>query len=198
MKQFGGPAAFIDRNDINTDEIIPAKYLTEITKKALAPHLLEDLRLEGSEFDPHSAEMQAARVLVTRANFGCGSSREHAPWAIADFGIRVIIAPSFADIFHNNCFKNGLLPIVLVSKIVDDLFARASGPQALRISVDLPEQVLVLDDGTRIAFELDAGNKERLLKGLDDIGVTLEQADAIRAYEARRRVEAPWLFLTPG
>lgn len=118
MKQFGGPAAFIDRNDINTDEIIPAKYLTEISKKALAPHLLEDLRLEGSEFDPHSAEMQAARVLVTRANFGCGSSREHAPIAIKNAGIACVVARSFARIFYRNAVNTGL-PIVETGAEID-------------------------------------------------------------------------------
>lgn len=212
FQNFTGIVAPLDRSNVDTDAIIPKQFLKSIARTGFGPYLFDELRyLDRGEpgmdctnrplnptFVLNDTRYAGAQILLARENFGCGSSREHAPWAIADFGIRVIIAPSFADIFHNNCFKNGLLPIVLVSKIVDDLFARANGPQALRISVDLPEQVLVLDDGTRIAFELDAGNKERLLKGLDDIGVTLEQADAIRAYEARRRVEAPWLFLTPG
>ena len=211
FQNFTGIVAPLDRSNVDTDAIIPKQFLKSIARTGFGPYLFDELRyLDRGEpgmdctnrplnptFVLNDTRYAGAQILLARENFGCGSSREHAPWAIADFGIRVIIAPSFADIFHNNCFKNGLLPIVLVSKIVDDLFARASGPQALRISVDLPEQVLVLDDGTRIAFELDAGNKERLLKGLDDIGVTLEQADAIRAYEERRRREAPWLFSAP-
>lgn len=211
FQNFTGIVAPLDRSNVDTDAIIPKQFLKSIARTGFGPYLFDELRyLDRGEpgmdctnrplnptFVLNDTRYAGAQILLARENFGCGSSREHAPWAIADFGIRVIIAPSFADIFHNNCFKNGLLPIVLVSKIVDDLFARANGPQALRISVDLPEQVLVLDDGTRIAFELDAGNKERLLKGLDDIGVTLEQADAIRAYEERRRREAPWLFSAP-
>jgi 3-isopropylmalate/(R)-2-methylmalate dehydratase small subunit len=123
MKQFGGPAAFIDRNDINTDEIIPAKYLTEITKKALQPHLLEDLHLEGSQFDPHSTELQEARVLVTRSNFGCGSSREHAVWALEVNGINVVIGESFARIFRQNMFNCGILAVELSKTDLDQLFA---------------------------------------------------------------------------
>ena len=123
MKQFGGPAAFIDRNDINTDEIIPAKYLTEITKKALKPHLLEDLHLEGRQFDPHGPEMQNAKVLVTRANFGCGSSREHAVWALEVNDINVVIGESFARIFRQNMFNCGILAVELSKADLDRLFA---------------------------------------------------------------------------
>ncbi|MGD9948317.1 MAG: 3-isopropylmalate dehydratase small subunit 2 [Desulfobulbus sp.] len=123
MKQFGGPAAFIDRNDINTDEIIPAKYLTEITKTALAPHLLEDLHLEGQQFDPHSPVMQEARVLITRSNFGCGSSREHAVWALEVNDINVVIGESFARIFRQNMFNCGILTVELSKKDLDRLFS---------------------------------------------------------------------------
>ncbi len=211
FQNFTGIVAPLDRSNVDTDAIIPKQFLKSIARTGFGPYLFDELRyLDRGEpgmdcthrplnptFVLNDPRYVGARILLARENFGCGSSREHAPWAIADFGLRVVIAPSFADIFHNNCFKNGLLPIVLDSKIVDDLFALANGAQALRISVDLPEQVIMLDDGTRIVFEVDAGNKERLLKGLDDIGVTLEQADVIRNYEERRRREAPWLFSVP-
>lgn len=211
FQNFTGIVAPLDRSNVDTDAIIPKQFLKSIARTGFGPYLFDELRyLDHGEpgmdcthrplnptFVLNDPRYANARILLARENFGCGSSREHAPWAIADFGLRVIIAPSFADIFHNNCFKNGLLPIVLAPTIVDDLFARTGGPQALRIEVDLPGQVLVLDDGTRIDFEVEAGNKERLLKGLDDIGVTLEQADTIRAYEERRRREAPWLFSAP-
>jgi 3-isopropylmalate/(R)-2-methylmalate dehydratase small subunit len=211
FQNFTGILAPLDRSNVDTDAIIPKQFLKSIARTGFGPYLFDELRyLDRGEpgmdctnrplnpaFVLNDPRYQGARILLARENFGCGSSREHAPWALADFGFRVIIAPSFADIFHNNCFKNGLLPIVLAPEIVDDLFMRAQGADALRIGVDLPGQLLTLEDGTRIRFELDAGSKERLLNGLDDIGVTLQQADAIRAYEERRRVEAPWLFVTP-
>ncbi|MGE5154340.1 MAG: 3-isopropylmalate dehydratase small subunit, partial [Bdellovibrio bacteriovorus] len=139
-----------------------------------------------------------AEILLTRENFGCGSSREHAPWALADFGIRVILAPSFADIFFNNCFKNGILPIVLEAGDIDRLFGLATGPEALRIAVDLPAQMLTPMaagvEGGAIPFAVDPFRKHCLVEGLDDIGLTLQHLDAIRSYEERRRVQAPWLF----
>jgi len=211
FQNFTGILAPLDRSNVDTDAIIPKQFLKSIARTGFGPYLFDELRyLDRGEpgmdctnrplnpvFVLNDPRYQGARILLARENFGCGSSREHAPWALADFGFRVIIAPSFADIFHNNCFKNGLLPIVLAPEIVDDLFVRAQGADALRMGVDLPEQLLTLEDGTRIRFEVDAGSKERLLNGLDDIGVTLQQADAIRAYEERRRVDAPWLFVTP-
>lgn len=209
---FTGILAPLDRSNVDTDAIIPKQFLKSISRTGFGPYLFDELRyLDRGEpgmdctnrplnpdFVLNDPRYAGAQILLARENFGCGSSREHAPWALADFGIRVVIAPSFADIFHNNCFTNGILPIVSPSPVVDALFARANGPTALRISVDLPAQMLTLDDGTRIPFELDPGNKKRLIEGLDDIGVTLQQADAIRAYEARRRVEAPWLFMAAG
>jgi 3-isopropylmalate/(R)-2-methylmalate dehydratase small subunit len=208
FQNFTGILAPLDRSNVDTDAIIPKQFLKSISRTGFGPYLFDELRyLDRGEpgmdctnrplnpdFVLNDPRYEGARILLARENFGCGSSREHAPWALADFGIRVIIAPSFADIFHNNCFTNGILPIQLPPQTVDDLFARANGPTALRVSVDLPAQMLTLDEGTRIPFELDPGNKKRLIEGLDDIGVTLQQADAIRAYEARRRVEAPWLF----
>lgn len=208
FENFTGVVAPLDRANVDTDAIIPKQFLKSIKRTGFGPYLFDELRyLDPGEpgmdcrsrplnpdFVLNDPRYQGAQILLARENFGCGSSREHAPWALADFGFRVILAPSFADIFHNNCFKNGLLPIGLAPETVEGLFARSRGPQALRIDVDLPGQLLTLDDGTRIPFEIDAGNKARLLEGLDDIGLTLQHADAIRAYEARRQIEAPWLF----
>jgi 3-isopropylmalate/(R)-2-methylmalate dehydratase small subunit len=133
-------------------------------------------------------------VLLARKNFGCGSSREHAPWALEDYGFRVIIAPSYADIFYNNSFKNGLLPIVLSEALVEQLFREVEAQEAYRLTVDLEQQTITKPDGGIIEFEVDAFRKHCLLNGLDDIGLTLQQADAIKTYENKRRIEAPWLF----
>ena len=166
MKQFGGPAAFIDRNDINTDEVIPAKYLTEITKKALAPHLLEDLHLEGQQFDPHSAEMQAARVLVTRSNFGCGSSREHAVWALEVNDINVVIGESFARIFRQNMFNCGILAVELGKADLDRLFALG---RPVEVTVDLEGEKLTATGGdgqsVTCAFSLNPFDKQLIGAG---------------------------------
>jgi 3-isopropylmalate/(R)-2-methylmalate dehydratase small subunit len=140
--------------------------------------------------DPRYRE---ATILLARENFGCGSSREHAPWALADYGFHVIIAPTFADIFFNNCFKNGLLPIPLESAVVDRLFNMAQGDEALQVKVDLEKQLLIIGD-EEIPFEVDAFRKHCLLEGLDDIGLTLQHVDEIRAYEEKRKQTAPWLF----
>jgi 3-isopropylmalate/(R)-2-methylmalate dehydratase small subunit len=209
---FTGLLVPLDRANVDTDAIIPKQFLKSIERTGFGPYLFDELRYLdrgepgmdcthrplNPEFVLNDPRYAGAQILLARENFGCGSSREHAPWALADFGFRVILAPSFADIFHNNCFKNGILPIVLPAETVDLLFKRAQGPEALRVAVDLPGQTLTLEDGTRIAFDLDPGNKKRLIEGLDDIGVTLQQAEAIRAYETRRRVEAPWLFMGEG
>jgi 3-isopropylmalate/(R)-2-methylmalate dehydratase small subunit len=133
-------------------------------------------------------------VLLARDNFGCGSSREHAPWALEDYGIRAIIAPGFADIFYNNCFKNGLLPIVLDAAVVDRLFRECEAAPGYRLNVDLAAQTVTTPAGEVLSFDVDAGRKHRLLNGLDDIGLTLLQSDKIKAYEERRKIEAPWLF----
>jgi 3-isopropylmalate/(R)-2-methylmalate dehydratase small subunit len=137
---------------------------------------------------------KSASVLLTRENFGCGSSREHAPWALADFGFKVILAPSFADIFFNNCFKNGILPIVLDDAVIDGLFNKATGEQALEMTVDLEAQELRISDGESISFEVDEFRKHCLLEGLDDIGLTLRHSEEIKAFEERRREQAPWIF----
>src|SRR5690606_18825123 len=157
-----------------------------------------DQSCEGRPLNPDFAlnqpRYQGASILLARENFGCGSSREHAPWALDDYGFRAIIAPSFADIFYNNCFKNGLLPIVLDEKIVDQLFRETYATPGYRLTIDLERQAVTTPGGESFDFEVDAFRKHCLLNGLDDIGLTLEHADAIRAYEAKRRESAPWLF----
>jgi 3-isopropylmalate/(R)-2-methylmalate dehydratase small subunit len=194
---------------VDTDAIIPKQFLKSIRRSGFGPYLFDEWRYLdhgepgmdcsnrplNPEFILNDPRYAGAEILLTRENFGCGSSREHAPWALADFGIRVILAPSFADIFFNNCFKNGILPIVLEAPIIDRLFGLATGAEALRIAVDLPVQILTpLAAGEPIPFAVDVFRKHCLVGGLDDIALTLQHLDAIRAYEERRRVEAPWLF----
>lgn len=212
FNNFTGVVAPLDRANVDTDAIIPKQFLKSIRRSGFGPYLFDEWRYLdhgepgmdcsnrplNPEFVLNDPRYAGAQILLTHENFGCGSSREHAPWALADFGIRVILAPSFADIFFNNCFKNGILPIVLERKIVDRLFDLATEPDALRIAVDLPAQTLtpqVAGAGEAvIPFTVDRFRKHCLVEGLDDIGLTLQHLDAIRAYEARRRVEAPWLF----
>lgn len=205
---FTGVVAPLDRANVDTDAIIPKQFLKSIKRTGFGPYLFDEWRYLdrgepemdcagrplNAEFVLNDPRYRAATILLARENFGCGSSREHAPWALVDYGFRVLIAPSFADIFFNNSFKNGLLPVMLPAAMVDRLFGLATGPEALRIAVDLKAQQLRLPDGEGIAFEVDAFRKHCLLEGLDDIGLTLQHVDAIRAFEARRRVEAPWLF----
>jgi len=208
FEKFIGVVCPLDRSNVDTDAIIPKQFLKSIKRSGFGPNLFDEWRyldrgepgMDNSErplnpdFVLNDPRYQGASILLARDNFGCGSSREHAPWALEDYGFRVILAPSFADIFFNNSFKNGLLPIVLKSEIIDSLFQRAGSPEALRLEVDLAAQQIRLPDGTALSFEVDAFRKHCLLEGLDDIGLTLQHADAIRAYEARRREEAPWLF----
>ena len=208
FENFTGTVAPLDRANVDTDAIIPKQFLKSIRRSGFGPYLFDEWRyLDHGEpgmdctnrplnpgFVLNDPRYDGAQVLLTRDNFGCGSSREHAPWALADYGIRVILAPSFADIFFNNCFKNGILPIVLKAENIDWLFARATGPDALRLSVDLPAQALTVA-GETIPFQVDPFRKHCLIEGLDDIGLTLQHVDAIRAYEERRRTEAPWLLL---
>jgi 3-isopropylmalate/(R)-2-methylmalate dehydratase small subunit len=207
---FTGVVAPLDRANVDTDAIIPKQFLKSIKRTGFGPYLFDEWRYldrgepemdcSGRPLNPefvlNDPRYRGATILLARENFGCGSSREHAPWALADFGFRVLIAPSFADIFFNNSFKNGLLPVVLSPAKVDHLFKLASGPEALWLAVNLAAQELRLPDGEAIHFEVDAFRKHCLLEGLDDIGLTLQHVDEIRAYEARRRVEAPWLFST--
>jgi 3-isopropylmalate/(R)-2-methylmalate dehydratase small subunit len=208
FKQFTGVVCPIDRANVDTDAIIPKQFLKSIKRSGFGPNLFDEWRyLDQGEpgedcsgrplnkdFVLNDARYAGASILLTRENFGCGSSREHAPWALEDYGFKVILAPSFADIFFNNCFKNGILPIILSGETIDALFAKANGAQALSISVDLPQQLLRLDDGSQIAFEVDAFRKHCLLEGLDDIGLTLQHVEAIREFETRHAQQAPWLY----
>ncbi|WP_226665018.1 3-isopropylmalate dehydratase small subunit [Microbulbifer aggregans] len=206
--QHKGVAAPMDRANVDTDLIIPKQFLKSIKRTGFGPNLFDELRYldEGQpgqdcsnrpinpDFPLNHPRYQGASVLLARKNFGCGSSREHAPWALDDHGFRAVIAPSFADIFFNNCFKNGLLPIVLEEEIVEQLFQEMYAEEGYELVIDLEQQLVVKPNGETIAFEVDTFRKHCLLNGLDDIGLTLEDADDIRAYEAKRRDEAPWLF----
>ncbi|MGB5299219.1 MAG: 3-isopropylmalate dehydratase small subunit [Thiogranum sp.] len=203
-----GLVAPLDRPNVDTDAIIPKQYLKSIKRSGFGPNLFDDWRylVPGEPGQDHSkrklnpdfvlnqARYQGAQVLLGRENFGCGSSREHAVWALEDAGFRVIIASSFADIFFNNCFKNGVLPIVLDAQILDGLFKAVEAVQAYHLLVNLEQQTISKPDGETIPFKVDAFRKHCLLNGLDDIGLTLQHADDIRAYEERRRQQAPWLF----
>ena len=198
----------LDRPNVDTDAIIPKQFLKSIKRSGFGPNLFDAWRYldEGEpgkdnagrplnpDFVLNQPRYQDAQVLLARENFGCGSSREHAPWALLDYGFRVIIAPSFADIFYNNCFKNGILPIILAADAVDELFKQVEADEGYAVTVDLAAQTISRPDGVLIEFEIDAFRKHRLLNGLDDIGLTLEHAADIRAYEKKRQQEAPWLF----
>lgn len=203
-----GLVAPLDRANVDTDAIIPKQFLKSIKRSGFGPNAFDEWRyldhgepgMDNSkrplnpEFVLNQPRYKGASVLLTRENFGCGSSREHAPWALEDYGFRAIIAPSYADIFFNNCFKNGLLPIVLDEKIVDQLFTEMYATEGYQLTIDLASQLVKTPSGESFVFEIDEFRKHCLLNGLDDIGLTLEHADAIRAYEAKKRVEAPWLF----
>lgn len=198
----------LDRPNVDTDAIIPKQFLKSIKRSGFGPNLFDDWRyldqgepgMDNSvrpvnpDFVLNQPRYQGAQVLVARENFGCGSSREHAPWALLDFGFRVIIAPSYADIFYNNCFKNGILPIVLDAAQVDQLFKQVEAEEGYQLTVDLAAQTITTPTGEIISFEIDEFRKHRLLNGLDDIGLTLQHVDDIRAYEKQRQQEAPWLF----
>ncbi|MGE0082340.1 MAG: 3-isopropylmalate dehydratase small subunit [Thiohalomonadaceae bacterium] len=203
-----GSVAPLDRANVDTDAIIPKQFLKSIKRSGFGPNLFDEWRyldvgepgMDNSkrplnpDFVLNQPRYQGAQILLARQNFGCGSSREHAPWALLDYGFRVIIAPSFADIFFNNCFKNGILPVVLDEATVDRLFKEVAASEGYRLAVDLEAQTLTTPAGEVIPFEVDPFRKHCLLEGLDDIGLTLQHVDAIRAYEAKRRAEAPWLF----
>jgi 3-isopropylmalate/(R)-2-methylmalate dehydratase small subunit len=211
MKKFEkitGLVVPLDRANVDTDAIIPKQYLKSIKRSGFGPNLFDDWRYldPGEPGMDHSKRRinpdfvlnlpryQGAQVLLARDNFGCGSSREHAPWALDDYGIRAIIAPSYADIFFSNSFKNGLLPIVLDRDIVDRLFRECEATPGYKLTIDLAAQAVSTPSGTSFRFEVDDFRKHCLLNGLDDIGLTLQHVAEIKAYEARRRQEAPWLF----
>jgi 3-isopropylmalate/(R)-2-methylmalate dehydratase small subunit len=193
-----GIAAPLPMANVDTDKIIPARFLKTIKRTGLGVHLFDTLRFdetgaERPEFVLNKEPYRRAEILIAHENFGCGSSREHAPWALLDFGIRCVIAPDFADIFHTNTFKNGILPIKLPREICDMLMEDARLGENSRITVDLQEQVVVRPNGERIPFEIDAFRKHLLLNGLDDIGQTLQHGPAIDGYEQKLRVEKSWM-----
>lgn len=198
----------VDRANVDTDALIPKQFMKSIGRTGFGDNLFDEWRyLDRGEpgqdvsgrprnpaFSLNQARYAGAQILLARENFGCGSSREHAVWALSDYGIRVLLAPRFADIFFNNCFKNGLLPITLPGVLIEQLFNEVADHPGYTLTVDLPAQTLLSSTGMATSFEIDATRKHRLLEGLDDIGITLHNADRIRTYEARQRVASPWLF----
>jgi 3-isopropylmalate/(R)-2-methylmalate dehydratase small subunit len=203
-----GLVAPLDRANVDTDAIIPKQFLKSIKRSGFGPNLFDEMRYMdvgqpgedcsqrplNPNFVLNQARYQGAQILLARKNFGCGSSREHAPWALLDFGIKVILAESYADIFFNNCFKNGVLPIVQPAAELASLFAQVEAMPGYKLSVDLKQQVVIRPDGKTLPFAVDAFRKECLINGWDDIGLTLRHADMIRAFEDKRRAEQPWLF----
>ncbi|MGD8999878.1 MAG: 3-isopropylmalate dehydratase small subunit [Granulosicoccaceae bacterium] len=199
----------LDRSNVDTDAIIPKQFLKSIKRSGFGVNLFDEWRyldvgepgMDNSkrplnpDFVLNKPRYQGAQILLARKNFGCGSSREHAPWALADYGFRVIIAPSYADIFFNNCFKNGILPVILDEHVVDRLFREVEPTEGYQLEVDLEAQTITTPSGESIAFDVDPFRKHCLLNGLDDIGLTLQHVDEICAYEERRKEQAPWLFV---
>ncbi len=211
MKSFtthSGLVGPMDRANVDTDMIIPKQFLKSIKRSGFGPNLFDELRYQDEGFPDQDnskrplnmdfplnwPRYQGASILLARENFGCGSSREHAPWALDDYGFRVVIAPSYADIFYNNCFKNGLLAIVLKEYIVSNLFADMEAQEGYSLTVDLSKQTVTKPDGEQITFEVEAFRKNCLLNGLDEIGLTLQHADAIKAFERDWQEACPWLF----
>ncbi len=208
LTQVDGLVAPLDRSNVDTDAIIPKQFLKSIHRTGFGPNLFDEWRYldEGQpgqdcsqrpvnpDFVLNQPRYEGASILLARENFGCGSSREHAPWALAGYGFRVLIAPSFADIFYNNCSKNGLLALTLPASTVQALFEATWAQEGFRLAVDLPEQAVTTPTGERHHFDIDPHRKHMLVEGLDEIGLTLEHADEIRAYEAQRRAVTPWLF----
>jgi 3-isopropylmalate/(R)-2-methylmalate dehydratase small subunit len=205
-----GLVAPMDRANVDTDAIIPKQFLKSIARSGFGPNLFDEwryldkgepgqdpaVRKPNPDFVLNQARYKGASVLLCRQNFGCGSSREHAPWALEQYGFRALIAPSYADIFFNNCFKNGILPIVLPEAVVSRLFDEVAAFPGYRLTIDLPRQVVVKPDGEEIPFEVQAFRKYCLVNGFDDIGLTLRHADKIRAFEAERLAKMPWLAKT--
>ena len=211
MKAFTKITAIVaplDRSNVDTDAIIPKQFLKSIKRSGFGPNAFDEWRyldhgeprMDNSkrplnpDFSLNQPRYQGAQILLTRKNFGCGSSREHAPWALDDYGFRAVIAPSFADIFFNNCYKNGLLPIVLTEEQVDQLFKEVEANEDYQLSIDLAEQTLTTPSGETFKFDITEHRKHCLLNGLDEIGLTLQHADEIRDFEEKRRQSQPWLF----
>lgn len=203
-----GLVAPLDRANVDTDAIIPKQFLKSIKRSGFGPNAFDEwryldhgepgmdnsTRVQNPDFVLNQARYKGASILLTRENFGCGSSREHAPWALEDFGFRALIGSSFADIFYNNCFKNGLLPIVLPADTIQSLFDMVAVIPGTTLKIDLLAQTVTRTDGVAFGFDVDPFRKECLLNGWDDIGLTLRHADLIKEFEARRRIDQPWLF----
>ena len=206
--QHSGVVGPMDRANVDTDMIIPKQFLKSIKRSGFGPNLFDELRYldEGQpgqdcssrpvnkEFPLNMPRYKGASILLARKNFGCGSSREHAPWALEDYGFRAIIAPSYADIFYNNCFKNGLLPVILTEQQVDLLFKEMDAFEGYQLTIDLVAQQVIRPNGESFDFDIDEFRKDCLVKGLDEIGLTLQSADAIKEYEKARAVNHPWVF----
>ena len=206
--QHSGIAGPMDRANVDTDMIIPKQFLKSIKRSGFGPNLFDELRYldEGQpgqdcshrpvnkDFPLNKPRYKDASILLARKNFGCGSSREHAPWALEDYGFRTIIAPSYADIFYNNCFKNGLLPVILTEQQVDVLFKEMNAAQGYQLTIDLVAQKVIRPNGESFDFEIDAFRKDCLVQGLDEIGLTMQSADAIKEYEKTREASQPWVF----
>ena len=202
-----GLVAPLDRENVDTDAIIPKQFLKSIKRSGFGPNLFDEwryldkgepgqdpaVRKPNPDFVLNQPRYQGASVLLARKNFGCGSSREHAPWALEQYGFRALIAPSYADIFFNNCFKNGILPIVLPEDVVGRLFDEVAGFVGYQLTIDLPRQVVVKPDGSEIPFDVQAFRKYCLVNGFDDIGLTLRHAEKIKSFEAERLAKMPWL-----
>lgn len=203
-----GIVAPLDRSNVDTDLIIPKQFLKSIKRTGFGDNLFDELRYldegflgqdinkrpKNPDFVLNQARYAGASILLARKNFGCGSSREHAPWALNEYGFRTVIAPSFADIFYNNCFKNGMLPVILSEKDVDELFKECFANIGYQLTVDLENQKVISPSGKEYSFEVDAFRKHCLLNGLDDIGLTLQHADDIKAFEEKAKTDRPWVF----
>lgn len=192
-------AALMNRSNVDTDQIIPKQFLKRVERTGFGVHLFQDWRYnaDGSEnltFELNNPAFKEAKILVTGDNFGCGSSREHAPWSIIDYGFNTIIATSYADIFYNNCFKNSILPIIVTQAESDALMTEIAANEGVKFAIDLEAQTVTTGGGTVVHFDIDKFRKENLLKGLDDIGLTLAQADKITAFEEKQKQALPWLW----
>ena len=208
FKSLNGLACPLDRANVDTDAIIPKQFLKSIKRSGFGPYLFDEWRYEDfgepgmdcstrplkKDFVLNQPRYAGAQVLLARDNFGCGSSREHAPWAIENYGFQVVIAPSFADIFFGNCYKNGLLPIVLPADVVDKLFKECAAKEGYKLDVNLEAQKVTTPSGESFAFDITPHRKHCMLNGLDEIGLTLQQADEIKAFEAKHKAVQPWLF----
>ena len=207
-----GIVAPLDRSNVDTDLIIPKQFLKSIKRTGFGDNLFDELRYldegflgqdinkrpKNPDFVLNQARYAGASILLARKNFGCGSSREHAPWALEEYGFRTVIAPSFADIFYNNCFKNGMLPVILSEAEVDELFKECFDNIGYQLTVDLENQKVISPSGKEYSFEVDAFRKHCLLNGLDDIGLTLQHADDIKAFEEKAKADRPWVFKELG